>query len=163
MPTLFKTDIATAQDATNPRNRANGFLTTAEILRLTAVVVIAGTEADGDVIDIGDLPNGAQLIPGHCQVSTDGVGGTGATVASIGDAGSATRYSSTAIAITAAGTTTVTPTSAAGATPYAVTIPAPGVSGTATNRIKATLGLTSGSLTAGKLLRFTLFYVIPGN
>lgn len=154
MPT-FKTALAAKQDSNNPRTRANGFETSAGLQVLTATYTTVGTEAADDVISIADLPVGAVLIPSLSRVISEGIGGTGATAATIGDASDVDRYSATAVALTAAGIVAVTPTAAIALTPHVIT--------EATKRITATLALASGSITAAKKIRFELVYKMPGH
>ena len=153
MATL-KTDLASKQDSNSPKLRASGFLAAGTVSRVSATYIATGAEVAGDIIDIADLPAGAQILPGRGTIATDGVGGTGATIATIGDAGSAARYSSTAVAVVAAGVTAITPANAVAVAPYTVEA--------GNTRIKAVIGLTSGSLTAGKKSRFELIFSAPG-
>jgi hypothetical protein len=138
----LNTDIYAGQIG-NVRDRVEGQKVTGDTKSFTVIYTTTGTEAVGDVLNIVALPIGSILHPEALRVSTDGVGGTTATLATIGDAGSANRYSSTAVGITSAGTAvTVTPQNAVSITPYAVTKD--------TNVVQATLGLASGAFTAGK-------------
>jgi|GEM_PF-1683479 len=154
-PVTFKTALAEKQDSTAAKNRPNGFETGAALLCLTATYTATGTEVASDVIDIADLPIGAQLVPNLCTVVSEGLGGTTGTIAKLGDAEDDDRYSATAIALTAAGIVAVTPTNAAMLTPHTVT--------EATQRIKGVIGLASGSFTAGKKVRFQLVFKMPGH
>jgi hypothetical protein len=122
---------------------------------LTATYTTTGAEAAADVLEIGDLPAGAQLIPGLSRVVSEGVGGTTATIAKLGDASDDDRYSATAIALTNAGIVTVTPTNAIALTPYTITAD--------TRRIKGVLGLAAGPVTAGKKVRIELIYKMAGH
>ena len=154
MPT-HKTELAKKLDSISAKQRPSGFEVGVALLCLTATYITTGTEAATDVIDIGEIPAGAQLVPSLSRVISEGIGGTGATIAKLGDATVDNRYSTTAIALTAAGVVAVTPTNAVALIPYTVT--------PETTRIKATLALASGSITAGKRVRFELIYRMPGH
>ena len=84
---------------------------------------------------------------------TDALGGTGTAIASLGDLGTAARYSSTSIALTSAAITqaTLVPAGFFGL-PYKVTA--------ATQVLTATLALTSGSVTAAKTLAFLVEFIV---
>ncbi|HWL54281.1 MAG TPA: hypothetical protein VNQ90_17710 [Chthoniobacteraceae bacterium] len=150
----IKTDLIGKLEATSPKARPLGYETGASLLRLTATYTATGDEAAGDVIEIGELPIGAELVPNLCTVISEGLGGTTGTITKLGDAEDDDRYSATAIALTAAGIVNVTATNAAALTPYRVT--------EETKRIAGTIGLASGSFTAGKKVRFQLVYVMSG-
>lgn len=154
MPT-HKTELAKKLDATSAKQRPLGHETGAGLLCLTATYITTGTEVATDVIDIGEIPAGAQLVPTLSRVISEGIGGTGAAISKLGDAAVDDRYSSTSIALTSAGIVAVTPTNAAALIPYTIT--------PETARIKATLALSSGSITAGKKVRFELIYKLPGH
>ncbi len=155
MPT-FKTQLATKQSSTTtPKTRPTGFETGAGLLCLTATYTTTGAEAAGDVLEIGDLPVGAQLLPSLSRVVSEGVGGTTATIAKLGDAKDDDRYSTTAIGLTATGIVAVTPTNAAALEPFTITHE--------TRRVAGVLGLASGSFSAGKKVRFELVYKMQGH
>jgi hypothetical protein len=139
----LSTDIYVGQSSVNVKDRVDGNKVTGDMKTFTAIYTATGLEAVGDVLSIVQLPVGAILNADSLRVTTDGVGGTTATLATIGDAGTAARYSATAVALTAAGTNlTVTGVNANALTPYPVTKD--------TNVIQATLGLAAGAFTAGK-------------
>jgi len=147
-----KTDTYTSQSAASVRNSLiPGKTITGEVLYATATYTATGSEAADDVVQVVQLPVGAQVIPDLCKLTTDGVGGTTATVAKLGDASDDDRYSATAIGITSAATNTAfTATNAIALTPFTIT--------EATKVVTATLGLASGSFTAGKKVRFRIAY-----
>lgn len=152
---ILKTDIAKKLDSTSPKARPLGRDTGAGLLRLTATYTATGAEATDDVIEIGEIPVGAELVPNLCTVVSEGLGGTTGTLAKIGDSAVDNRYSTTAIAVTAAGVVSVTPTNAVALLPYRATAE--------TNRITATVGLASGNFAAGKRVRFQLVYTMSGH
>lgn len=153
MATLL-TDLATAQAATNWRTALYpSDKEKARHLYAEPIYTCTGAEAAGDVIQLVGLPIGSKVVADNIKVITDGVGGTTSTVASIGDAGSASRYSATAVAIVSAGINAVTAVNGIVLTPYAIA---------AGNEIvTATLGLASGSYTALKLIKFRIPYILP--
>ncbi len=155
MAATLQTALAKNQDSTAAKSRPNGFETGAGLQCLTATYTTTGNEADGDVLEIGDLPVGAQLLPSLSRVVSEGVGGTTATIAKLGDADNDDRYSATAIALTSAGIVAVTATNAIALEPFTVTPD--------TQRIKGVLGLASGSFTASKKVRVELIYKMPGH
>lgn len=154
MPT-FTTDIAAAQqDYRGLQKRPDAARVTGRNGILEAIYTTTGAEAAADIIDIGDVPVGAVVIPELCRVAGEASGGTGTTIATIGDSADADRYSATAIALTSAHATTVTPAIATG-----VVVRTPVTEDTKT--IKAVLGLSSGSLTAGRRIVFTIVFRHP--
>lgn len=141
MATL-KTDIRAGQSG-NVRERVEGQKVTGDVKTFFATYTTTGAEAASDELEIVGLPVGAILLVDTLRVSTDGVGGTTATLATLGDKADPDRYSATAVGITnAASFSTVTGVNANAVAPYAVTA--------STNVVTATLGLASGSFTAGK-------------
>lgn len=148
-----KTDVATAQSSQSVRDRVDGNSVTGGI-RFAEAVLTVGTLAAADIIEIVTLPIGAIVLPERSWVATDGVGGTSAVISKIGDASDDDRYSATSIAITSGGITAVT---AANTTSGIVRTPVT----SATNTIKATFGLGSGTVTAGQKIRFSIAYILP--
>lgn len=154
MPT-FTTDIAAAQqDYRGLQKRPDAARVTGKNGILEAVYTTTGAEVAADIIDIGDIPVGAVVIPELCRVANEALGGTGTTVATIGDAADADRYSATAIAVVNAGANAVTPALTTG-----VITRTPATEDTKT--IKAVLGLSSGSITAGRKIVFTIVFRHP--
>lgn len=151
----FKTDVAAGQQSLSTRDRVQGKKVTGQPCIVDALYTVAtpSIEQANDLVDIAELPVGAQLIPDLCRVSTDGVGGTTSTIATLGDALDDDRYSASAIAIVSAASSTVTPTNAIMSSPWTIT--------DATKVIKAKLGLASGNYTAGKIIRFRLAFIMP--
>lgn len=148
---VLSTDTNTQQSSDRIRSRADGSRVNGTLRMARATYVATGNEAAGDVINIVQLPVGAMIVASKCRVSSDGVGGTGAAVASIGDAGNASRYSATSITVSSAATSLVTPQNAIAVVPYAISA--------GNETVTATLALTSGSLTAGKLISFLIAYI----
>jgi len=153
MATLY-TDVATKQDSPLPANRVAGNKITGENRYIEAVYTTTGAEAASDIIDVTDIPIGAVVIPELSRVACEASGGTGTAISKIGDASDDDRYSATSIALTSAATTAVTP-----AVATSVTLRTPVTS--TTKRIKATVALSSGSVTAGKKVVFTIAYRLP--
>ena len=154
------TDTYTNQVSTIHGALPTGKQIGAEPRYLTATYVTTGAETTGDVINIGQLPIGARLLVPKSRVSTPGVGGSTATIATLGDAGSANRYSASALAVSGS-----TPLSAAFAPVPGIEIPTTGqtmpyVTTATTNTIQCTLG---GGTTfgAGVKLTFLLEYLLP--
>ena len=151
MATL-NTEVSTAQISGLLKDRTvNSQGTTGRVMHLTALYTTTAAEVTADVINIAALPIGAVLLADLCRVSTDGTGGTTPLITQIGDAASAARYSATTITL-AAGSLAVTPVTANMVTPYSIA--------SGNEIIKATITFT-GTLTAGKLIRFRLAYLMP--
>ena len=157
---LQKTDIATNQQTLNARYLNDGKNETGDLKFAFPVYTTTGLEAAADIIDIIQLPVGSMFIPSLSRVSSEACGGTGFAINTIGDgvAGtnatvSANRYSATAIALVSALASAITEAAANAAIPYATTA--------ADNTLKAVLGLTSGTVTAGKKVQFVIAYRLP--
>ena len=154
MPAAISTDIYAGQASPLVRERVEGQKVSGDIRSFLATYTATGAEAASDVLSIVQLPVGAVLLADTLRVSTDGVGGTTATLATIGDSGAAARYSATAVGITSAATfAAVTGVNANAIAPYTVTKD--------TNVITATLGLASGAFTAGKKVVIRGSYRMP--
>ena len=155
MATLY-TNLTSVAATTAPQNRVNGELVTRHDLVADATYITTGLEAAGDLIDIVKLPRGAVVQTARSRVSYEATGGTGTAVSTLGDAIDDDRYSVTSIATTSAGTTAFTPIAANEVNPYATV----GATATTaeTQTIKAKLALSSGSVTAGKRIRFEIVY-----
>ena len=134
-------------------NRVEGNLVTGDIRVAEATYTTAGTEAANDLVNVITLPVGAVVLSELCRYAYEAAGGTGTAIATLGDAGDDDRYSATSVAITSAGYTAVTPVSGNVLTRYTVT--------STTNTVIAKLGLTSGSVTSGKLVKFVVVYRLP--
>lgn len=147
------TDVYAGQISGLHAGLPTGTQTGAQPSYLTATYTTLGTEAAADTINVGNLPIGARLLAAKSRVSSGAVGGTTATIATLGDSASASRYSATAVGITSAGSAAFTPVAANEIALY-VTTPT-------TNTIIATLGLASGSFTAGVKVVFVLEYLLP--
>jgi hypothetical protein len=130
--------------------RASGLNVTSQLMFLVSTYTTTGTEVANDLINVGLLPAGVVVVPDMCRVSTDGIGGTGATVATLGDALDDDRYSATAVAVVSAGSSLFTGVNAQLVAPVAV--PEGG------EIIRAKIGLSSGSITAARRLTFTIAY-----
>jgi len=154
MATLY-TDIAAAQqDYRGLSKRPDGSKVTGKYGVLEAVYTTTGAEAAADIIDIGDIPVGAVVIPEESRIASEACGGTGFTAATIGDSAASARYSATAVSLVTAASAALTPALATG-----VTLRTPVTESTKT--IKATLALSSGSVTAAKKVVFTIVFRHP--
>ncbi|MBN8708981.1 MAG: hypothetical protein J0I10_06345 [Verrucomicrobia bacterium] len=149
-----KTDVATAQSSSNPRDRGDGNKVTGDLRIAEAVYTTTTALAASDVIDVVTLPVGAIVLPERSWVASEGTGGTGTAIAKLGDALDDDRYSATSVAIASAASSAVT---AAAAT--SVVVRTPVTKDTAT--VKATVALSSGTVTAGKVVRFSIAYLLP--
>jgi hypothetical protein len=139
------------QIAPNLGSRLSAKLLSPMLLWATVTRTVDATEAAADVINIIDLPAGAELVPDLMKVANDGAGGTSVVISKIGDAEDDDRYSATNIALTAAGNVSVTPTNAIVVTPFKIT--------ETTKTIKATLAGTL-PMTAGKKIVFKVPYLV---
>lgn len=153
MATLYTTE-ATAQVSTLLKDRVSNDQTLSGQVRVASCLyTMTGSEAANDLIAICSLPVGARLMVDLCRVSSEACGGTGTAIATLGDIGDDDRYSATSISLTSAATTAVTPTAAIGLTPYSIAA--------GNEIIYGKLALSSGSTTAGKLVRFRIVYILP--
>ena len=152
---ILTTDIATAQqDYRGLQKRPDAAKVTGKYGILEAVYTTTGAEATGDIIDIGQIPEGAVVIPEESAITTEAVGGTTPAISKIGDSGDDDRYSATSITLASLARVAVTPalaTSIITRTPVTA----------ATNTIKATFTLASGTLTAAKKIVFTIKFRHP--
>jgi hypothetical protein len=119
---------------------------------LIAVYNTLGTEANNDILPIGVVPAGARLLVSAFRVASEAVGGTTATVASLGTTTAANELSTTAIGITSAVDSSATPL--AGVPAWAAPL-------SANTTVYAKLGLASGSFTANKKIWFRIDYILP--
>lgn len=141
----------TKQISPNPKDRLPGTETSSPLRWMRARYTSTGAEAAADVLYICKLPIGARVVPHLIRVSCEAMGGTGTTLATIGDLVDADRYSATAVTLTSAANLAVTPTAAIGLDPHTI------IEGT--DIITATLGLSSGSVTADKDIEFLIPYL----
>lgn len=139
------------QVSPNPANRIPGYETSAPLRFARARYTSSGSEAADDIIRILKLPVGARVVPHLIRVSCEAMGGTGTTLATIGDEVDDDRYSATAVVLTSAANLAVTPTAAIGLDPWTIT--------EATSTITAKVGLSSGSVTANKDIEFLIPYL----
>lgn len=154
MPT-FTTDIAAAQqDYRGLHKRPDAARVTGKNGVLEAVYTATGTEVANDIIDIGDIPEGAVVIPELSRIASEACGGTGSAIAAIGDSADDDRYSATSVSLTSVASAFLTPASATGViTRTPVT--------SATKTIKAKFAISSGAMTAGKKIVFTIVFRHP--
>jgi hypothetical protein len=143
------------EDAGLLRTRAT---TTANVGRAIqykeALVTTTAAWAADELISVCKLPIGAQVLPSLCRIGCEASGGTGATIATLGDAGDDDRYSATAVVTTAEASLPFVERVANAHTPFIID--------TAANQtIKAKIGLSSGAFTAGKKILFKIAYILP--
>jgi hypothetical protein len=150
MPT-FNSETYDAQTGGNPRNRLSSAATNAEIRIAEIEYKVKGTEAAGDILKLYQIQNGVVVYTELSAVSSEGIGGTGVTLTKIGDAADDDRYSTAAVALTAAGFVPLTVIPANRAVPW--------VTDGTSNVIQATLGGTLPA-TAGKRFWLKLAYRI---
>ena len=136
----FKSDLKTAQDNPSPRQRLDPMLSNQENRVFEAIYTTTGAEAANDTIDFYDLPMGAMFVPEESRFITDGAGGTGVTFSKLGDALVDNRYSTSAVALTAAGIVTLTPIGANLLARYKVAAGGQTIRGT----LSGTLPMTAG-------------------
>lgn len=157
---LLKTDVASNQQSNTVRNLNTGKNETGRVLYAFPAYTTTGAEAAGDIIDIVTLPAGSVFLPSLSRIANEACGGTGFTIATIGDGvagtaatASAARYSATPVALPSAATAAVTEAAANAAVPYTTTA--------ADNTIKGVLALSSGTVTASKKVQFIIAYRLP--
>ena len=146
------TDIANGQASRNVRDRVNSKLSLGQPGVVLATYTTTGAEAAGDLVKIATLPAGARPLVDRWRVSAEAVGGTTATVATLGIETDDDAFSATAVGITSAVNSAVTPIAGYGAEFTALA---------ANTVVYAKLGLSSGSYTAGKKVGFRLEYLLP--
>jgi hypothetical protein len=111
------------------------------------------TEATGDIIQFGRLDPGITVQADNMKLLSEGIGGTTVTLTAIGDQQVANRYTTTAVAATAAGYVTITPVPA-------TTIPEVTITAGVNDVIQGTLGGTLPA-TAGKRIWLRVRYRMP--
>jgi hypothetical protein len=153
----FNTAEAAKQNDALLANRVQGNLASGDIRFIEATYTCTGTEAaSGDIIDVTDVPVGANVIPELCRVSNEAsLGGSSVAIPTLGDAGDADRYSATSITLNSstAGSQAFTAAVATSVLPrHTVTA--------ATKRIQAALTRTN-AMTAGKKISFLIAYRLP--
>lgn len=151
---LLKTDVASSQASPNAKDRIDGQKVTGQVLYAEALYRTTGAEAAGDIIDVVTLPLGAVVLPEKSHIACEALGGTGTAISKLGDGSDDDRYSATSVALTSAALTAVTAAAATSVlTRHAVT--------PATNVVKATVALTSGSVTADRKVVFVIAFRMP--
>ena len=106
--------------------------------------------ASGDIVKLARLDPGITIFSNEIVVYSEGIGGTSVTFTALGDQQTANRYSTTAVALTAAGWVNVTPA-------VATTIPDVLIVKDVNDVLQATLGGTLPA-TAGKRIWVRLKY-----
>lgn len=90
------------QASRSPRDRVLGYRVSGDHFILEATYVTTALEVTADVMQVGQIPVGAILMPEKCWVWSEGVGGTAVIYTSMGDALDAARYATGDLALTAA-------------------------------------------------------------
>jgi hypothetical protein len=108
MPTI-NSDIYAAQIGGLVRNRLDPSVVNAEARIAEITYVTKATELTADIIKLWQIPPGVVIYAENIKVFSEGVGGTTVTITKIGDQAVDNRYSTTAIALTAAGIVVNTP------------------------------------------------------
>ena len=134
MPT-FNSEYYANQANELVRYRAASNVACGEIRSATLEYKFVGTEASGDILKLGRLDPGTTVIADEMKVLSEGIGGTSVTFTAVGDQAVANRYTTTAIALTAAGFVSLTPVAA-------TTIPEVVITKDVNDVIQGTLGGT---------------------
>lgn len=150
----FYTDAAPSDLTLNVRNRVSADISHGDVRYTEAVYTCTGTEAaTGDTIEVAVLPVGAVPLPSLWRVNNEAsLGGSAVSIATLGDAEDADRYSATAISLNSstAGSQAVTPAISTSVLPrYTVTA--------TTQRVVAAFARTN-AVTAGKKISFLIAY-----
>jgi hypothetical protein len=106
--------------------------------------------ASGDILKIARLDPGITILADRMQILSEGIGGTTVTFTALGDQQLANRYTTTAVALTAAGIVTITPV-------VANTIPEVTITKDVNDILQGTLGGTLPA-TAGKRFWVRVWY-----
>jgi hypothetical protein len=141
MPT-FNSDFYANQVNELVRNRNASNVANGEIRSATLEYKFLGTEASGDTLKLGRLDPGVTVIADEIKFLSEGIGGTTVTFTKVGDQQTDNRYTTTAVALTAAGIVAITPV-------VATTIPEVVITKDVNDVIQGTLGGTLPA-TAGK-------------
>jgi uncharacterized membrane protein len=141
MPTL-NSEYYANQIGGQVRYRAASNVACGEVRTTTLEYKFVGTEASGDILKLGRLDPGITVHADEIKVFSEGIGGTTVTFTALGDQQTANRYTTTAVALTAAGYVVVTPVPA-------TTIPEVAITKDTNDVIQGTLGGTLPA-TAGK-------------
>lgn len=124
------------------------------IMYKEALATTTAAWAADELISVCKLPIGAQVIPSLCRLGCEASGGTGATIATLGDIGDDDRYSATAVVTTSEASLPFVERVANAHTPFVIDTEANSI-------IKAKIGLSSGNFTAGKKILFKIAYILP--
>jgi hypothetical protein len=108
MPTFNSTTYGN-QIGGQARNRVDASIGCGELRYVEVEYKFLATEAAGDILKLYQMPPGVVIYAEDIKVSSEGIGGTTVTFTALGDQAVANRYSTTAIALTAAGYVSVTP------------------------------------------------------
>lgn len=134
MPT-FNSEYYKNQTDELVRYRSASNISNGEFREATLEYKFLGTEASGDILKFGRLDPGITVQADNIKLLSEGIGGTSVTLTALGDQAVANRYSTTAIAATAAGYVAVVPVPA-------TTIPEVVITKDVNDVIQGTLGGT---------------------
>ena len=134
MPT-FNSEYYANQIGGQVRYRAASNVANGDLREATLEYKFIGTEASGDILKFGRLDPGVTVQSDSMKLLSEGIGGTTVTLTAIGDQQTANRYTTTAVAATAAGFVAITPA-------VATTIPEVTITQGTNDVIQGTLGGT---------------------
>jgi len=149
MPT-FNSEYYANQIGGQVRYRAASNVANGDLREATLEYKFIGTEASGDILKFGRLDPGVTVQSDNMKLLSEGIGGTTVTLTAIGDQQTANRYTTTAVAATAAGFVAITPA-------VATTIPEVTITQGTNDVIQGTLGGTLPA-TAGKRIWLRVRY-----
>ena len=149
MPT-FNSEYYANQIGGQARYRAASNVANGDLREATLEYKFGGTEASGDILKFGRLDPGVTVQSDSMKLLSEGIGGTTVTLTAIGDQQTANRYTTTAVAATAAGFVAITPA-------VATTIPEVTITQGVNDVIQGTLGGTLPA-TVGKRIWLRVRY-----
>jgi hypothetical protein len=150
MPATFKSEYYKNQTDELVRYRSASNIANGEFREATFEYKFTGTEASGDFIQFGRLDPGVTVQSDNIKLLSEGIGGTTVTLTALGDQQTANRYTTTAVAATAAGFVAVVPV-------VATTIPEVTITKDVNDVVQGTLGGTLPA-TAGKRIWLRVRY-----
>ena len=150
MPATLKSEYYKNQTDELVRYRAASNIANGEFREATLEYKFTGAEASGDILQFGRLDPGVTVQSDNIKLLSEGIGGTTVTLTALGDQQTANRYSTTAVAATAAGFVPVVPVPA-------TTIPEVTITKDVNDVIQGTLGGTLPA-TAGKRIWLRVRY-----
>ena len=153
MPATLKSEYYANQVNELVRYRSASNIANGEFREATLEYKFLGSEVSGDFLQFGRLDPGVTVQSDNIKLLSEGIGGTTVTLTALGDQQVANRYSTTAIAATAAGYVAVVPVPA-------TTIPEVVIISGVNDVIQGTLGGTLPA-TVGKRIWLRIRYRMP--